>query len=160
MLTKKDEYLENLELRMGLSGPKTTDVIRREDFDSDDAYLDAATRHELERERDPRYNDVRRKFEIQLAQEKEKARKAAQDKRFNELRDQVKVDRASIDERATVAATADLNSGRISPKEFGEAKEKHAKKIEDQDRRDKASNIMFNEFVRDEIRRNRVSGNA
>lgn len=160
MLTTKDEYLENLHLRMGLSRPETTDVIRREDFSSDDEYLDAATRHELERERDPRYNDIRRKFEIQLAQEKEQERKAAQAKRFNELREQAKVDRDSIEERATVAATADLNAGKIKAAEFNKARENHAKKIEDQDRRDMANRKMFNEWVQDELHRNRVSGNA
>ena len=160
----KDNQIDNLTARMGLSGPKNSaEVFKREDFDSDDAYCEACARRDLALEKDPRLGDLKRRYQIQLEAERQKKLEEEAAAHYAEIRENVRLsadEKQKIDDAATVRATEDLRAGRIEPQQFSATKAKHAEQMEKAQLDNKACGQSFNEFIRSEMARNRVSGNA
>ncbi len=159
----KDNEIENLTARMGLNMPNSRDVLRREDFDSDDAYCEACARRDLAMETNPRLLELKRKYWVELEAQRQKELEEAEKKRYQEIRESVTLstqERQDMDARALQAATADLREGRITPQKFNSCREEHAKRLESARLDEKATNQHFNEFIRGEMNRNRISSNA
>lgn len=63
--------------RLGFDQPSALDLVDRRDYQSEDAYLDAAVKAEMERN-SPEYQAIRRKLAAEYRQKQEAARAAAQ----------------------------------------------------------------------------------
>lgn len=159
----KDNELDNLTARMGLNMPNSRDVLRREDFDSDDSYCTACAERDLAMETNPRLLELKRKYWIELEAQRQKELEEAEKKRYQEIRENVRLsaqERQDMDARALQAATADLREGRITPQKFNSCREEHAKRLESAMLDEKATSQHFNEYIRAELNRNRISANA
>ena len=163
----KDNELDNLTARMGLNMPNSRDVIKRSDFPAgpagDDQYCEAAARRDLATETNPRLLELKRKYWVELEAQRQKELEEAEKKRYQEIRESVTLsaqERQDMDARALQAATADLREGRITPQKFNSCKAEHAKRLESAMLDEKATNQHFNEFIRAELNRNRISSNA
>ena len=166
-LVRKDEHLTNIETRMGLHSPATTDVIKRSDFPDgpagDDAYCEACARRDLSLEKDPRLVELKRKYGIKLEAEREAERREQEKKAYATARENARLsmtERNAVSEQALALANEDLKSGRITPQGFDDARQRHYKHLEEKALDSQAAGTFFNEWARDEIARNRVSGNA
>lgn len=163
MYNSKDNQLDNLEARMGLNMPNSRDVLRREDFDSDDSYCTACAERDLAMETNPRLLELKRKYWIELEAQRQRELEEAEKKRYQEIRESVTLsaqERQDMDARALHAATADLREGRITPQKFNSCKAEHAKRLESAMLDEKATSQHFNEFLRAELSRNRLVAGA
>ena len=162
-LVRKDEYLQNIENRMGLHMPNSADVIKREDYPDDDSYITALARRDLEMEENPRLVELKRKHYIQLEKQRQAEAEEARQKARQEKRAAAKLtarEAAEVAEKALAAANDDLRRGLITAQEFDDTRKKHVDRLESKALDDKVNGEIFNEWARAEIQRNRVSGNA
>ena len=157
-LVGKDEHLTSLENRMGLHMPNLKDVIKREDYPDDDAYVDAISRKELEMEENPRLAELKRKHYVELARQREEEQREKEKQRQAAARAAAKLtekEKKEVAAAALDAANDDLRSGRITLEQFDEVKEKHRERLENRRLDDKATGAVFNEWFKQELGRNR-----
>ena len=154
----KDEYYNHIANRIGMQMPSVKDTIKREDFDSDEAFVDAIARKELEMEENPRLVELKRKHYVELARQREEEQREKERKQREAARAAAKLtekEKREVAAAALDAATADLRSGRITHEQFDEAKEKYREKIENNCLDRKATGTVFNEWFHQEVNRNR-----
>ena len=154
----KDEYIENLERRMGLRGPEICKDIRPEDFPDADSYANACVERELKFS-DPHVLELKRKYLIE--HEKMRQEKIAEErlKIQKEIRESVKLDgydAQEIEEKAIRCASNDLQCGRITAEKFNSTKARYAEKFEKEMLDSKAVAVAFNRWAQNEISRNRL----
>lgn len=126
------------------------DAVRRADYPTDDAYLDAAATYELARST-PEFQAARRKLQRELAEREEAAQREQQAAEFARLRASMKLsthDQKSVDEKAAELAHRDLAAGRIGASGLGQAIEGHAKTLTDQRLDEKTCAALFNQILR------------
>lgn len=126
------------------------DMVRRSDYATRDAYLDAATKAELEREVSG-YGDIYARLDREYAAIEEKAVREAERKRFDELTNKAFIhdsERKAIEANARSKANADLSAGRISIGQHAERMMEYAKAGEMEIRKQKAAAAQFNEAMR------------
>ena len=129
------------------------DLVKRGDYDSDEAYLDACTRAELERS-SPEYRAARSRLKAEYRARQETEQRKAQDGAYKTIRANVSLDnldRRNIDEQAADLARRDLAANRIAASELGKAIEKYAQKLSEKAKDHKASNALFNAMLRGEM---------
>ena len=122
------------------------DLVKRGDYDSDEAYLDACTRAELERS-SPEYRAARSRLKV------EQARKA-QSENYKAIRSSVSldsVDKHNIDEEAAALARRDLSANRIAASDLGATIEKYAAELTEKAKDSKASSALFNAMLRGQL---------
>lgn len=128
----------------GLDQPSALDAVKRSDFDSDEAYLNAATLYEMERS-NPEYQATRRRLAAELESRQE------QDAAYKEIRAGVKLDyieQKEVDREAAELARRDLAAGKIGVSDLGAAIASHAEKLTAQRLDTKAGNMLFNGIIR------------
>ena len=155
----KDEYYNHIANRIGMQMPNVKDTIKREDFPDDDSYVEALARRELETEENPRLAELKRKHDVELARQREEEQKAAEKRQYEEARAAAKLtekEKQEVAAEALDAATADLNSGRITHEQFEETREKHREKIESARLDHKTTGAFFNKWFNQEVTRNRL----
>ena len=126
------------------------DMVRRSDYATRDAYLDAATKAELEREVNG-YGDIYARLDREYAAIEEKAAREAERERFAALTKSAAIydsERKGIEIEARKKADADLTAGRISIGQHAERMMEYAKAGELNLRKEKASAAQFNEAIR------------
>ena len=154
----KETVREKTAQKLGLRQNSVLDKISRSDFASDDAFLDAAAKMELERS-SPEYREVRRRLAREYEARREHDEKEQNSKRYQELRSTAKLsslDTQEVDTEATERARRDLAAGRIRASELAPTIESYAKDLTEKRKDTLASNAMMNELLRQSINRNSV----
>ena len=144
------ESRDKISKRLGLTQDSVFELLHRDDFDSDSAYLDALTKLELER-RSPEYREIRR--QLAGAYEKYNEEKVRQQQRedYQRFRDTVQLDsldRKEIDAEARRLAETDVANGKISAGGLGAAIVKHTEALEAKRLDRKAADAQMNAMLR------------
>lgn len=151
----KESLKAKTEQKLGLNQPSVFDSLSRSNFASDDAFLDAAAKMELERS-SPEYRAVRRRLEREYEARREHDEKEQNSKRYQELRSTAKLsslDTQEVDTEATERARRDLAAGRIRASELAPTIESYAKDLTEKRKDTLASNSLMNELLRQSVNR-------
>ena len=139
--------------KMGFDHTSALDLVSRSDYATDEQYLDAAVKAEMERNSE--YNKIRRKLAAEYQRRNEEAERKAQAERFKEIRSNVQLDSTDIkeiDAEAAEKARRDLAAGRIAASELGKTVEKYAQVLTEKRKDTRASNQHFNDIIRGMVR--------
>ena len=152
-LETADSVREKAKSALGFDCASALDLVRREDFADDEAYLDAAAKAELERS-SPEYRAARSRLKAEYRARQEKEQRAAQNKAYKSIRAEVSLDaldRRTIDEQAADLARRDLAANRIAASELGRTVERYAAELGEKRKNEKASAAMFNAMMRGKL---------
>ena len=144
---------EKAKTALGLDLSSALDLVKRSDYDSDEAYLDACTRAEMERS-SPEYRAARSRLKAEYRARQEAEQRKAQAENYKAIRSSVSldsVDQHSIDEEAADLARRDLAANRIAASELGKAIERYAQELSEKKKDSKASNALFNAMLRGQM---------
>lgn len=144
---------EKAKAALGFDLSSALDLVKRGDYDSDEAYLDACTRAELERS-SPEYRAARSRLKAEYRARQEEQERKAQAENYRSIRANValdSLDQRNIDEQAADLARRDLAANRIAASELGKAIEKYAQDLSEQRKDEKASNALFNAMLRGQL---------
>lgn len=144
---------EKAKAAFGFDMSSALDLVKRSDYDSDEAYLDACTRAELERS-SPEYRAARSRLKAAYRARQEEQERKAQAENYRSIRASVtldSLDQRNIDEQAADLARRDLAANRIAASELGRVIEKYAQKLGEQRKDEKASNALFNAMLRGQL---------
>ncbi len=144
---------EKAKAALGFDLSSALDLVKRGDYDSDEAYLDACTRAELERS-SPEYRAARSRLKTEYRARQEEQERKAQAENYRSIRANValdSLDQRNIDEQAADLARRDLAANRIAASELGKAIEKYAQDLREQRKDEKASNALFNAMLRGQL---------
>lgn len=139
--------------KMGFNQPSALDLVSRSDYATEEAFLDAAVKAEMERS-NPQYQAVRRRLAAEYRQRQEEAERKAQAEEYKEIRSNVQLwdtDTRAIDTEATEMARRDLAAGRIGASEMGKTIEKYAKDLTEKHKDSRASDQLFNNIIRSAV---------
>lgn len=141
---------EKAKAAFGFDMSSALDLVKRSDYDSDEAYLDAAAKAELERS-SPEYRAARSRLKAEYRARQEKEQRTAQNEAYKSIRAEVlldALDRRKIDEQAADLARRDLAANRIAASELGRTVERYAQKLGEKRKDEKASGALFNAMLR------------
>ena len=144
---------EKAKALFGLDMPSALDLVKRGDYDSDEAYLDACARAELERS-SPEYRAARSRLKAEYRARQEAQERKAQAENYKAIRSSVSldsVDQHNIDEEAAELARRDLAANRIVASELGKAIAKYAQELSEKKKDSKASKALFNAMLRGQM---------
>ena len=144
---------EKAKAALGLDLSSALDLVKRGDYDSDEAYLDACTRAEMERS-SPEYRAARSRLKAEYRARQEAKQRKAQAENYKAIRSSVSldsVDQHSIDEEAADLARRDLAANRIAASELGKTIERYAQELSEKKKDSKASNALFNAMLRGQM---------
>lgn len=140
---------EKAKAAFGFDMSSALDLVKRSDYDSDEAYLDAAAKAELERS-SPEYRAARSRLKAEYRARQEKEQRTAQNEAYKSIRAEVlldALDRRKIDEQAADLARRDLAANRIAASELGRTVERYAQKLGEKRKDEKASGALFNAML-------------
>lgn len=149
----RESTREKARAALGLDLSSALDLVSRSDYDSEEAYLDAATKAELKRN-NPEYRSIRSRLKAELRQRTEQEERKAQGEAYKAIRAAVtldSIDQRNIDEKAADLARQDLAAGRIAASGLGDAIAKYAEKLGEERKTEKASAQMFNALMRGQL---------
>lgn len=144
---------EKAKAAFGFDMSSAFDLVKRSDYDSDEAYLDAAAKAELERS-SPEYRSARSRLKAEYRALQEKEQRAAQNEAYKTIRAEIsldELDRRTIDEQAADLARRDLAANRIAASELGRTVERYAAELGEKRKNEKASAAMFNAMLRGQM---------
>ena len=144
---------EKAKAAFGFDLPSALDLVNRGDYDSDEAYLDACARAEMERN-SPEYRAVRKRLKAEYRQRTEEQERKAQEEAYRSIRAGVSLDsldQRNIDQEAADLARRDLAANRIAASELGATIERYAKELSEKKKDSKASNVLFNAMLRGQM---------
>lgn len=144
---------EKAKAAVGFDLSSALDLVNRSDYDSDEAYLDAAAKAELERS-SPEYRSARSRLKAEYRARQEKEQRAAQNEAYKSIRAEVSLDdldRRTIDGQAAGLARRDLAANRITASELGKTIERYAKELGEKRKSEKAASAMFNAVLRGQL---------
>lgn len=144
---------EKAKAALGLDLSSALDLVKRSDYDSDEAYLDACARAEMERN-SPEYRAVRKRLKAEYRQRTEEQERKAQGEAYRSIRAGVSLDsldQRNIDQEAADLARRDLAANRIAASELGATIERYAKELSEKKKDSKASNVLFNAMLRGQM---------
>ena len=146
----KESTRERVGVALGLDMASSLDLVSRSDYDSEDEFLDACVRMELERS-SPEYRAARSRLKAEYRARQEEQERKAQGEAYKTIRAGVSldsVDQKNIDTEAADLARRDLAAGRISASMLGKSIEDYAAKLSEKRKDEKASNALFNAMLR------------
>ena len=149
----RESTREKARAALGLDLSSPLDLVSRSDYPDDEAYLDAATRAEMERS-NPEYRSIRSRLKAELRQRTEQEERKAQAENYKAIRSSVSLDdldRRNIDAAAADLARRDLAAGRISASMLGKSIESYAEKLGEKRKDEKAGNALFNAMLRGQM---------
>ena len=152
-IESKDTIREKAKAAFGFDLSSALDLVKRGDYDSDEAYLDACTRAEMERS-SPEYRAARSRLKAEYRQRTEERERKAQAENYKAIRANIgldSVDKHNIDEEAAALARRDLAAGRITASGLGDAIANYAEKLGEQRKDEKASGQLFNKLLRGQM---------
>ena len=138
---------------MGTDQPSVFEIVDRSKYATDDAYLDALVKAEMERS-SPEYQEARRRLKRQYMEMQEEKQTTARAAKQKELRAAVELsgyDQREIDQKAGEKARMDLAAGRIGASDLGTAIEQYAKTLSDKKKDELAMNQLMNMIFRGQI---------
>lgn len=144
---------EKAKAAFGFDMSSALDLVKRSDYDSDEAYLDAAAKAELERS-SPEYRAARSRLKAEYRARQEKEQRTAQNEAYKSICAEVlldALDRRKIDEQAADLARRDLAANRIAASELGRTVERYAQKLGEKRKDEKASGALFNAMLRGQM---------
>lgn len=144
---------EKAKAAFGFDLSSALDLVERSDYDTDEQYLDACTRAELERS-SPEYRAARSRLKAEFRARQEAKQRKAQAENYKAIRSSVSldsVDQHNIDEEAADLARRDLAANRIAASELGATIERYAQELSEKKKDSKASNALFNAMIRGEL---------
>lgn len=144
---------EKIAEKMGLNQPSVFDLVDRRKYASDESYLDAVIKADIERN-NPEYQAARRRLKAEYRQRQEMEQAAAREASYKRIRAEVQLadlDRREIDAEAAEMARRDLAAGRISASGLGAAIEQYAEKLTEKRKDTKASNQLINAMLRGQV---------
>ena len=140
-LETADSVREKARSALGFDRSSALDLVNREAFASNEAYLDAATKAELERS-SPEYRAARNRLKAEYRARQEDEQRAAQKETYKTLRAEVTLDDL---------ARRDLVANRIGASELGKTIERYAKELGEKRKSEKAASAMFNAVLRGQL---------
>ena len=149
----RESVKEKAKAALGLDLSSALDLVKRSDYDSDEAYLDACARAEMERN-SPEYRAVRKRLKAEYRQRTEEQERKAQGEAYRSIRAGVSLDsldQRNIDQEAADLARRDLAANRIAASELGATIERYAKELSEKKKDSKASNVLFNAMLRGQM---------
>lgn len=152
-IESKDTIHEKAKAAFGFDLSSALDLVKRSDYATDEQYLDACTRAELERS-SPEYRAARSRLKAEYRARQEAEQRKAQAENYKAIRSSVSldsVDQHNIDEEAADLARRDLAANRISASELGVTIERYAQELSEKKKDSKASNALFNAMLRGQI---------
>lgn len=102
----------------------------------------------------PEYRAARNRRKAEYRQRTEERERKAQDEAYKTIRAAVTldgIDQRNIDEKAADLARRDLAAGHIAASGLGDAIAKHAEKLGEERKTEKASAQMFNAMLRGQV---------
>lgn len=138
---------------MGTDQPSVFEIVDRSKYATDDAYLDALVKAEMERS-SPEYQEARRRLKRQYMEMQEEKQTTARAAKQKELRAAVELsgyDQREIDQKAGEKARMDLAAGRIGASDLGTVIEQYAKTLSDKKKDELAMNQLMNMIFRGQI---------
>ena len=140
---------EKAKAAFGFDLSSALDLVKRSDYDSDEAYLDACTRAELER--DSKYRAARSRLKAEYRARQEAEQRKAQSENCRMIRAGVSldnVDQHNIDAEAADLARRDLAANRAAASALGATIKKYAQELSKKRKDEKASAELFNKMLR------------
>lgn len=141
---------EKAKAALGFDLSSALDLVKRGDYDSEEAYLDAAVKAEMARS-SLEYRSIRSRLKAELRQRTEQEERKAQGEAYKAIRANVSldsVDQKNIDTEAADLARRDLAAGRISASALGATIEQYARDLSEKKKDSKAANQLFNQLLR------------
>lgn len=137
---------------LGFTQPSALDLVDRSKYGSEESYIDAAVRAEMERS-DPKYRETRARILSEYRQRQEREERERQTESYNEIRQKVQLD--FLDEKNVMAeaerlASLDLHANRIRAVQLAATIEKYKKQLTEKRKDERASNLLFNAILRGE----------
>lgn len=148
-----DSVKEKVKAAFGFDLRSALDLVKRSDYDTDEQYLDACARAELERS-SPEYRAARARLKAEYRQRTEEQERKRQSENYHEIRKSVSLDdldRRNIDTEAADLARRDLAKGKIGASELGATIERYAEQLGEKRKDAKASNQLFNAMLRGQL---------
>ena len=148
---------EKAKAALGLDLSSALDLVKRSDYDSDEAYLDACARAEMERsstELMTGHRAARSRLKAEYRARREEQERKAQSENYKAIRSSVSldsVDKHNIDEEAAALARRDLSANRIAASDLGATIEKYAAELTEKAKDSKASSALFNAMLRGQM---------
>lgn len=141
---------EKAKAAFGFDLSSALDLCNRNDYATDEQYLDACARAELERS-SPEYRAARSRLKAEFRTRQEEQERKAQGEAYRSIRAGVSLDsldQRNIDQEAADLARRDLAANRIAASELGATIERYAKELSEKKKDSKASNVLFNAMLR------------
>ena len=148
-----DSVKEKVKAAFSFDLRSALDLVKRSDYDTDEQYLDACARAELERS-SPEYRAARSRLKAEYHARQEEQERKAQSENYKAIRSSVSldsVDKHNIDEEAAALARRDLSANRIAASDLGATIEKYAAELTEKAKDSKASSALFNAMLRGQL---------
>ena len=153
-VSQKQQLTDKFKASIGANVPTAFEAIRREDYATDDQYVDALAAYDYQRENvDPRLAELRRKYSRLVFEENEAKRKAEQEAEYERIREKTRLDyseQKAIEKAAADEATRLYNAGKVEAKDIAKTAADLQKQMEDKAIRTKAGGTLFNRIMRQE----------
>lgn len=144
---------ERVAAAFGFNEPSALDAVDRSKYGSEDAYIDACVKAEMERS-NPEYRAVRSRLKAEHRQRAEIQERERQSQAYSTIRANTSLDaldRRNIDTQAAEAAHRDLAAGRIAASALGTTIKQHATRLTEQRKDEKAAGALFNSMLRGRV---------
>lgn len=141
---------EKVVAAFGFDCASALDLVRRSDYATDEQYLDAAAKAELERA-NPEYRAARSRLKREYLARQEAEQRESQKALYKVVRANTgldSLDRRNIDQQASELARRDLAANRIAASELGATIEQYAKKLSEERKNERAAGQVFNMLLR------------
>lgn len=149
-IESRETVREKVAEKLGFNQTSALDLVSRSAYSSEEQYIDAAAKAELER-RHPEYQEIRRKLAAEYRERKEAAEEKLQAERYKEIRASVRLwdnEKRAIDAEAAELARRDLAAGRIGASDLSMRIEERAKRMAKERLNQRAQNQLMNELFR------------
>ena len=149
----KESTREKIKTALGFDCASALDLVRRSDYDTDEQYLDAAAKVELERV-NPEYRAARHSLKREYLARQESEQRESQNALYKVVRANTQLDsldRRNIDQQAAELARRDLAANRIATSKLGATIEQYAQKLSEQRKDERAAGQMFNMLLRGQV---------
>ena len=157
-MTEKERIANRLRAAIGADIPTAMQVINRTDYSSDDEYLDALARYEVEQQHNDKLIEARRKYARLLNEQREQEEFQKREEAFKEIHRDTKLtpeEAAQVEAQATISTADAVRQGKLSIEDVPQATARIKERLEKEAINRKAGNTFLNEMFRQEFRESR-----
>ena len=158
--TTQNDVKEKAANALGLNQKSVFDIVRREDYINEAAYIKALAETSKAMET-PEYQRAARKAAEEEKRMSEERVRATQRAEFQAIRQGVTLtplEQQRVDEQAAELARRDLAAGRIFASDMGRTIEEYASELGNRAKDEKATSVQFNSFIRAELKNAKSAG--